>query len=369
MNILFSDEEPPEYDVAERVRQLNQELANSPTPLDDERARSIKFKDNLVDLVAPPPDYPSEDEGAGPAAAATAATTPATPPASNNKQPDNNKSDVHNKDSSINELKLGNMNLNDNEEKAEDASKSQSVFHESNGVKPSESSGKASDQDKLPQEKPPAAPPPVQERSKQDDKDKDQVLVERDGKFELVNVEDLTAEERHLFLGPQEAEQPSSDTPDGSASTESTQNSASLHPTPPRHPRPSTASSAQSHRRAVTSAAYKRRAQSATPSRSTANHSSGKFNSDYQSPYAIPQHLKKIGEKRVKEQEERAKQEKELSKLEEDQKRRENEEAFQAWKNQKRKTTSEQDQKPKEDVQTHENDKKVRTRVTFLIVS
>ena len=59
--VFSAEEDPPEYDVAARVRQLNEELANDPTP-DDDRERSIKFKDNLVDLVAPPPDYDTEDE-------------------------------------------------------------------------------------------------------------------------------------------------------------------------------------------------------------------------------------------------------------------------------------------------------------------
>ena len=47
--------------MADRVRQLNEELAKEPTPSSDERRRSIKFKETLVDLVAPPYDY-SDDE-------------------------------------------------------------------------------------------------------------------------------------------------------------------------------------------------------------------------------------------------------------------------------------------------------------------
>ena len=62
-NYLFTptEDDPPEYDVADRVRQLNEELAKEPTPSSDERRRSIKFKETLVDLVAPPYDY-SDDE-------------------------------------------------------------------------------------------------------------------------------------------------------------------------------------------------------------------------------------------------------------------------------------------------------------------
>ena len=65
MNVVAADEDPPEYDVAERVRQLNEDLANDPTPVEDDRERSIKFKSNLVDLVAPPPDLSESEDGSG----------------------------------------------------------------------------------------------------------------------------------------------------------------------------------------------------------------------------------------------------------------------------------------------------------------
>ncbi|ESO89154.1 hypothetical protein LOTGIDRAFT_229064 [Lottia gigantea] len=59
---FIGEEEPPEYNVKERLLQLNAELANDPTPLDsDSRDVRIKFKDNLVDLVAPPPDFSDEE--------------------------------------------------------------------------------------------------------------------------------------------------------------------------------------------------------------------------------------------------------------------------------------------------------------------
>ena len=63
-NYLFlpPEDDPPEYDVADRVRQLNEELAKEPTPSSDERRRSIKFKETLVDLVAPPYDYSDDDD-------------------------------------------------------------------------------------------------------------------------------------------------------------------------------------------------------------------------------------------------------------------------------------------------------------------
>ena len=57
-----TEDDPPEYDVADRVRQLNEELAKEPTPNSDGRRTSIKFKETLVDLVAPPYDYSDDEE-------------------------------------------------------------------------------------------------------------------------------------------------------------------------------------------------------------------------------------------------------------------------------------------------------------------
>lgn len=44
--------------MTERLKQLNEDLANDPTPLENRRESKVNFKANLVDLVAPPPDYP-----------------------------------------------------------------------------------------------------------------------------------------------------------------------------------------------------------------------------------------------------------------------------------------------------------------------
>ena len=62
---VLAEDDPPEYDVADRVRQLNEELAKEPTPNSDERRTSIKFKETLVDLVAPPYDYSDDDDEEG----------------------------------------------------------------------------------------------------------------------------------------------------------------------------------------------------------------------------------------------------------------------------------------------------------------
>ncbi|KAH9525269.1 hypothetical protein Btru_000902 [Bulinus truncatus] len=56
------DEDPPEYNVKGRLIQLNAELANDPTPLEANRETRVGFKPEIVDLVAPPPSYLSDDE-------------------------------------------------------------------------------------------------------------------------------------------------------------------------------------------------------------------------------------------------------------------------------------------------------------------
>ena len=51
--------------MTERLRQLNAELAQEPIPQDDDRERSIKFSEDPVSLVVPPPEYPSDAEEEG----------------------------------------------------------------------------------------------------------------------------------------------------------------------------------------------------------------------------------------------------------------------------------------------------------------
>ncbi|XP_052810804.1 coiled-coil domain-containing protein 181-like isoform X12 [Mya arenaria] len=56
----YPDEDPPEYDVKERLKVLNEDLKNDPTPLEKQKDSKVGFKADLVDLVAPPPDYGEE---------------------------------------------------------------------------------------------------------------------------------------------------------------------------------------------------------------------------------------------------------------------------------------------------------------------
>lgn len=56
MYCVFIEEDPPEYDVKEKLKVYNEELAKDPTPLERRKDSKVGFKDTLVDLVVPPSD-------------------------------------------------------------------------------------------------------------------------------------------------------------------------------------------------------------------------------------------------------------------------------------------------------------------------
>ena len=316
--------------MAERVRQLNEELANDPTPLEDDRQRSIKFKDNLIDLVAPPPDYPSDEEDGGrpPATRGTGGST-------GNGAPQ--KSD------NVSELNIGELNLNDKNrgEAAAAAGDAESQPPTANGDGQRTKGVGFGDGESAGRRK----------KESTNAKEEEKVLVQRGKTFELINPSDLTAEEREMFLPP-----PDSDDDDGGGGGDtqpdvprptSTQSDApSLQPTPPSAPRPSTANSAQ-HRRPLVPQP-RRRAQSALPTGKATHH-----NSDYQSPYALPPDMKKLGERQRHDREKRERQMKELKRMEDDQKGRENNEAFLAWLKNKRGQSAWRREDPREEVDAH----------------
>ena len=299
--IIFSTEDdPPEYDVAERVRQLNEELAKDPTPLEDERERSIKFKDNLIDLVAPPPDYPSDEE---------------------DSYKDNRAGgDMNNAPADV--LRMERMNIHDHEPNGKGDEPSFS-FHGEPEVERTKNESTKHTEEGGNKSLAKARRPPNGDQN---------VLVERDGKFELVNAKDLTAEERSIFLPPPSDEE---DMAEGVGLVARTQNNGSsssdgsYQPVPPQAPRPATASATQQRRHLVV--APKRRVQSAKPG---AHALYGDFN--YNSPYALSKEDKDLGQKQRKHKEHQKQKESDLERMENDQKKRENEQTFQAWLRNKR---------------------------------
>ncbi|XP_062605607.1 coiled-coil domain-containing protein 181-like isoform X2 [Saccostrea cucullata] len=230
------EEDPPEYDVKERLKTLNEELANDPTPVEKSNSK-IKFKANLVDLVAPPPDYPDEE----------------TP-------------------------------------------------RENSGTPQSQEAGKENE---------------VKNNEKK-------VLIECDGKFELVSENDVRAKDMGLPVFSSDKENINN-----SSTTDSNSNGDfNRKPAPPSQPRPATANGNSRRSRPGSS---KQRASSAGTHRGSVL---GDFN--YNSPYAMSQHDKKLVEEQTKQREQRERERKQLEKQEKEYQERENNDAFQAWLRQKR---------------------------------
>lgn len=237
---FFSEEDPPEYDVKERLKTLNEELANDQTPVEKKNSKVV-FKANLVDLVAPPPDYPDEET-----------------PRENSETPQTQESE----------------NSNNSETEKKD-----------NGKK---------------------------------------VLIERDGKFELVSENDVRAKDMGLPVLIDENENVNNNT------TNSSSNSGEFNrkPAPPSQPRPSTANGNSRRSRPGSS---KQRASSAGTDRGFVL---GDFN--YNSPYAMSPKEKKLAEEQAKQREQRERDKKRLEEQEKEYQEKESNDAFQAWLRHKR---------------------------------
>ncbi len=332
--ISIIDEEPPEYNVAERLRQLNAELAEEPQP--EEKERSIKFKENLVDFEAPAPDYPSDeeidDEGYPHGEGIDNLVAPMS-----DEEYENSTGESPRSPSGGDRGGGG------------DASQSQFV---NSGQSPGTMTG-----DKPPSGQSKKTPPrPVPGSARDDEK----VLVERDGKFELISAKDLTAEERDLYLAPV-ADEGDGTTRSGGSSE------GSYDPSPPNKPRPATATGANGRRR-VGSAAP-RRVQSAQPHKIPKDQAVLEdFN--YQSPYAISDQEKKRGKEQKKKAAEKEKKEKQLKEMEDSEKKRECNEAFQAWLAAKRREIAskrkDEKEEKKEEKEQEEQKKKVKISKNYL---
>ena len=343
--MLISEEDPPEYNVAARLRQLNEELAQEADP-DDERERSIKFKENLVDLVAPPPEYPSEDDGEGCVTDRTEGSYGSDPPESPSKDGDEYEEDFEdNAESPKQSYDYGDSN--NNYDKSVDNNQSKQAMADNKkppGVNRSrDNDGAASAA---------TAKKRTSKEGMSNNSSDEKILVERDGKFELVHVKDLTAEERQLYL-PEATEKE-----DGE---ETSRSSGSFEPIPPKDPRPATAGTTTNRRR-VTSAPP-RRAHSAQAKRVENQPILEDFN--YTSPYALSDRQKKAGRDQKKAMADRERKERELKKMEDEEKNRENNEVFQAWLAHKRRDIAnrrrEENEKQKEQKKTESEKKKVYT--------
>ncbi|KAK7503064.1 hypothetical protein BaRGS_00005690, partial [Batillaria attramentaria] len=252
----YSDD-PPEYNVKERLKELNAELAKEPDPDENDRSHRVGFKPELVDLVAPPPEVSDEEDSA-------------------RKTP------------------------------TEDSQKNSS---------PAGARGASGD-------------------------GKNNFVVERDGKFDVVAAQDLTTSERAMFniqdedtdRGP--AVGSSGDSGDRKANnvnnSNSRQNKENVQPAPPSKPRPATANGYS--RRTV------RTSSSPRPQTAQPNHSSTLQDFNYKSPYAMsPEEKERAAERawlrRKREEDKQRRHEEEERKKREakDDRAKENEEAYKGW--------------------------------------
>jgi hypothetical protein len=221
-------DDPPEYNVKERLKELNAELAAEPDP--DDRHHRVGFKEELVDLVAPPPEV-SEDEE--------------TPRKAKEKE-------------------------GEGEEKGE-------------------------------------------KEEGQDEKDKKkQLVVERDGKFDVVADNELTADERAMLDLPDKEEDKGEGGGRGRDHTDSRgdhqrdsdhwgSNDNRRQPAPPSKPRPATANGHT--RRNVRHVVDTRRPQTASPARRSQSQNSSSStlqNFNHQSKYAMSKSDKQKAQEQAK---------------------------------------------------------------------
>lgn len=150
------------------------------------------------------------------------------------------------------------------------------------------------------------------------------VLIERDGKFELVSENDVRAKDMGLPVLIDENENVNNNT------TDSSSNSGEFNrkPAPPSQPRPSTANGNSRRSRPGSS---KQRASSAGTDRGFVL---GDFN--YNSPYAMSPKEKKLAEEQAKQREQRERDKKRLEEQEKEYQEKESNDAFQAWLRHKR---------------------------------
>ncbi|XP_046553859.1 LOW QUALITY PROTEIN: coiled-coil domain-containing protein 181-like [Haliotis rubra] len=253
----FPDEDPPEYDVKDRLIQLNAELAQESDP--GERAHKVGFKETLVDLVAPPPDF-SDDEDSQ-----KAKSNPTSP-----------------RESEVVSSKFS-----------------------------SNQTSKSTD-------------------------GKKRVVVEREGKFEVVNTDDLTPTERQMYVCDPDPEPPAKQ--EGPKKNEKNVNNCNIHekskqPSPPKQPRPATANG-HTNRRALRPVQNKQRPKSAA--NQVFNESRSVDNFTYESPYALSPEQKELSRQRAKAMEDHKRDQDRRRREEKESEQKESDEAFQAWLKQKR---------------------------------
>lgn len=64
MDSTSPDDMTPEYDIAARVKKLNEELAKE-GPIEEKKNRKVQFPENVISMAVPPAEYPEEETREG----------------------------------------------------------------------------------------------------------------------------------------------------------------------------------------------------------------------------------------------------------------------------------------------------------------
>ncbi|XP_038059436.1 coiled-coil domain-containing protein 181-like [Patiria miniata] len=328
-------DDPPEYDIADRVRELNAQLkAEGETP--EKTDRKVKFSEKVIAVEFPEELYEDDEND-------TAANENEMEQLSGrNTEGDSRDADERTQESEVtdpNDLEVAKLTLEGDKDRTE--------------IEPTES------QD-YNQNEPNGS---TQSPRGQDDK----ILIERDGKFEFISVKDLSPVERRnmgleLSLVQDETDESQSapitpngqgDAPDHDPQPQEVEHP--IQPHPPPKPRPSTANDSTGLHR---SQLPPRRIQSARTQRESSGSPRGAWTSSYTgySKYGLTPEQKEHKREQARLH---MQQRQEQRRAEEEGQRKKQEEAdsaFQAWLDHKKE--SERERKRQEKEQKKNNDDK-----------
>ncbi|XP_033635537.1 coiled-coil domain-containing protein 181-like [Asterias rubens] len=306
-------DDPPEYDIASRVRELNEQLrAEGEIPERTDRKVTFSEKVIAVEFHDDEEDFETEPDVENDNTASENVDSEAAPSSEVVTDP--------------NDIEVAKLTLDDEEKASEIETK------DSDNQRSSKSNGQS-----------PRGP---------DEK----ILIERDGKFELINVKDLSYDERQsmgLEVLPDETDQRKKDpvTPNGHGDapipeeTTPHETTNQLQPTPPSKPRPSTATDNTGlHRTQLPP----RRIQSARTQRESTTSWSVTYTGH--SKYGLTPEQKEHKKEQLRARMQKEQEERKAAEEEQRKKQEEAESAFQAWlqnkqDSQKQRRQSEKDQK------------------------
>ncbi|XP_022098205.1 coiled-coil domain-containing protein 181-like [Acanthaster planci] len=335
-------EDPPEYDIADRVRELNEQLkAEGETP--EKTDRKVKFSEEVIAVEFPEELYGNEDDNEGEAnqngmeqpgdANEGEGVSDGTSDSERTQEP---------QVTDPNDLEVAKLTLGEEKDHAEIEPKEMQQYDQN---KPNGNSQSPRGED-------------------------EKILIERDGKFELISVRGLTPTERRsmgLELSPVQDETDQSRvtpvTPNGHGDApvedpvpQEVEVESPLQPRPPSKPRPSTATDSTGLRR---SQLPPRRIQSARTQRDLSGSQQGAWTVAYtgHSKYGLTPEQKEHKREQMRL---RMQQRQELRQAEEEEQRKKREEAesaFQAWLEHKREAEKERKRQEKEQKKNNDDKK------------